>query len=72
MCLFMWEVGLGLAKFPAYITRPPPVSRLSQKTGKSKVETEAEGKQGKIDIVALASKLITDAKEKGTAFPYVW
>jgi len=34
------------------------------KTGKSKVETEAEGKDGKIDIVKLAGELLEEAKKK--------
>jgi phosphoglycerate kinase len=34
-------------------------------TGKSKCETEAEGKAGKIDIVELAKKLLVKAKEQG-------
>lgn len=36
-----------------------------KKTGKSKVETEADGKSGKIDIVKLAGELIQKAKDKG-------
>jgi phosphoglycerate kinase len=34
-------------------------------TGKSKVETEAEGKKGKLDIVKLAGELIEKAKAAG-------
>nr|AAU11484.1 cytosolic phosphoglycerate kinase [Euglena gracilis] len=34
-------------------------------TGKSKCETEAETKKGKIDIVELAGKLLSKAKEQG-------
>ena len=38
-----------------------------QKTGKSRVEVEAEGKSGKVDIIGLATKLIQQAKDKGVA-----
>eukprot|EP01098_Paradermamoeba_levis_P005540 TRINITY_DN2333_c0_g1_i1.p1 TRINITY_DN2333_c0_g1~~TRINITY_DN2333_c0_g1_i1.p1 ORF type:complete len:427 (-),score=191.27 TRINITY_DN2333_c0_g1_i1:65-1297(-) len=38
---------------------------LGFKTGKSKVETEADGKDGKIDIVKLAGELLEEAKKKG-------
>lgn len=39
-----------------------------QSTGKSKCETEAETKKGKIDIVELAGKLLSKAKEQGVLF----
>eukprot|EP01097_Dermamoeba_algensis_P003423 TRINITY_DN2392_c0_g1_i1.p1 TRINITY_DN2392_c0_g1~~TRINITY_DN2392_c0_g1_i1.p1 ORF type:complete len:412 (-),score=139.92 TRINITY_DN2392_c0_g1_i1:52-1287(-) len=37
---------------------------LGKHTGKSKVETEADGKDGKIDIVKLAGELLEEAKKK--------
>ena len=57
----------GSSSVTLIVQHPRPF--VLQKTGKSKVETEAEGKKGKIDIVALAGDLIKQAKEKGSLPP---